>query len=47
MLGREVFQPPDMFLSTVKLQSEGKEVHQYVKDLISTLNVGHTIAREN
>ena len=47
MLGREVFQPIDILLGTARLQSEGKEAPQYVKDLIATLNVAHTIAREN
>lgn len=47
MLGREVFQPVDVLFGMAKVQSEEKEVPQYILDLVETMNMAHSIARDN
>ncbi|VDI29490.1 Hypothetical predicted protein [Mytilus galloprovincialis] len=47
MLGREVFQPIDVILSTSNWNADRKEVPQYIKDLVENLNRVHDIARDN
>ena len=47
MLGREVFQPLDVILGVPEVSSRRKEVPQYIKELVETLNKAHNIAREN
>ena len=47
MLGREVFQPLDVILGSCKVSSGEKEVPQYLKNLVETMNSIHDIAREN
>jgi hypothetical protein len=47
MLGREVFQPLDVTLGTLKFDPPKKEVSQYIKELVNNLGKIHDTAREN
>ena len=49
MFGREVFQPLDVTLGTLKIDPPKKDVPQYIKELVDNLALGknHDTAREN
>ena len=49
MFGREVFQPLDVTLGTLKIDPPKKEVSQYINELVDNLALGknHDTAREN
>ena len=40
MFGREVFQPLDVTLGTLKIDPPKKEVPQYIKELVDNLALG-------
>jgi hypothetical protein len=47
MFWREVFQPLDVTLGTLKIDPPKKEVSQYIKELVNKLGKIHDTAREN
>ena len=47
MFWREVFQPLDVTLGTLKIDPPKKEVSQYIKELVNNLGKIHDTAREN